>query len=82
MQANKFTSGFRFTELGKWLMKKNIEFINDYSGSKGHTSISARIANKRQRIQNCIDNLRKWDFLLISKMVLLKKMIQRHHYIY
>ena len=66
-------SGFRFIELGKWLMKKNKEFINYYSDSKGHTPISARIANKRQRIQNCIDNLIKWDFLMISKMVTAKK---------
>jgi len=63
------TSGFRFTELGRWLMKKNKEFINYYSDSNAKTSISTRIANKRQRIQNCIDNLEKWDILLISKMV-------------
>jgi hypothetical protein len=67
------TSGFRFTELGRWLMKKNNEFINDYSGFKNNTSISARIANKRQRIQNCINNLIKWDFLMVLKNVTAKK---------
>ena len=66
-------SGFRFTELGNWLMKKNIEFINDYSDSKASTTMSSRIANKRQRIQNCIDNLQKWDFLMVSKMVTAEK---------
>ena len=30
-------SGFRFSELGRWLMKNNIEFINDYSDSDGKT---------------------------------------------
>ena len=55
-------------------MKNNREFINDYSSdSDRNKSISARIANKRQRIQNCIDNLIKWDFLLISKMVTAEK---------
>ena len=68
--ASSSSSGFRFTQLGRWLMKNYREFINDYSsGSDSNKSISARIANKRQRIQNCIDNLKKWDFLLISKMV-------------
>lgn len=38
-----------------------------------HTTISARLANKRQRIQNCIDNLIKWDFLLIDKMIRAEK---------
>ena len=66
---DKSSSGFKFTELGKWLMERNNEFKNYYSGSKAHTPISARIANKRQRIQNCIDNLKKWDFLVVSKMV-------------
>jgi hypothetical protein len=54
-------------------MKKNNEFKNDYSDSKAHTRISTRIANKRQRIQNCIDNLIKWDFLMVSKKVTAKK---------
>jgi hypothetical protein len=35
--------------------------------------MSNRIANKRQRIQNCIDNLKKWEFLHISKMVTAQK---------
>jgi len=67
------TKGFKFTELGKWLMEKNIEFKNDYSDSKAHTRMSNRIANKRQRIKNCIDNLKKWEFLHISKMVTAQK---------
>ena len=71
--ANSSSLGFRFIELGRWLMKKNIEFINYYSDSDANISITARIANKRQRIQNCIDNLRKWDFLMVSKMVTAEK---------
>jgi len=67
------TLEFRFTALGRWLMENNREFINDYSDSARKTNISSRIANKRQRIQNCIDNLIKWNFLLISEMVESKK---------
>lgn len=63
------TLEFRFTALGRWLMENNREFINDYIDSAQKTNISNRIANKRQRIQNCIDNLIKWNFLLIYKMV-------------
>ena len=66
---DKSSSGFKFTELGKWLMERNNEFKNYYSGSKAHTRMSNRIANKKQRILNCIDNLKKWDFLVVSKMV-------------
>jgi hypothetical protein len=54
-------------------MKMNKEFVNDYSGSKQHTRISARIENKRQRIQNCIYNLIKWNFLIISDKVKAEK---------
>ena len=50
-----------------------MEFFNYYKDLDRNTTISARIANKRQRIQNCIDNLVKWEFLLISEMVLAKK---------
>ena len=67
------TSGFRFSELGRWLMKKNIEFIKNYSDSDSNISITARIANKRQRIQKCIDNLIEWGFLFISEMVQAEK---------
>jgi hypothetical protein len=69
----KSSSEFKFVELANWLMTKNKEFFNYYSGSKSHIRRSARIENKRQRIQKCIDNLVEWNFLLISEMVQAKK---------
>jgi len=65
----KSNLGFKFLQLGNWLMRYNKEFLKYYSGDKAHTPINARIANKRQRIQNCIDNLIKWNFLFISDWV-------------
>ena len=70
---DKSSSEFKFVELAKWLMTNNIEFFNYYSGSNSHIRPSARIANKRQRIQKCIDNLIEWNFLLISEMVQAEK---------
>ena len=49
--------GIRFSNLAKWLMKNNVEFREYYSGSKGHTPISSRIADRRRKIQNHINNL-------------------------
>ena len=69
----KSNLGFKFLQLGNWLMRYNKEFLNYYSGHKAHTPINARIANKRQRIQNCIDNLIKWNFLFISDWVQAEK---------
>lgn len=52
-----YENGFRFTALANWLIKRNDEFSNYYTGSKSHTPPNARVANKRQRIQRHIDNL-------------------------
>jgi hypothetical protein len=43
---------FLFTELGNWLLKNNNEFSSEYDGtsSKKNTPMSARLANKRERI--------------------------------
>jgi hypothetical protein len=54
-------------------MTQNIEFYNYYSGLDSHTPFSARIANKRQRIQKCIDNLKEWNFLLVAEMIQAEK---------
>jgi hypothetical protein len=67
------SSPFKFVELANWLMTNNTEFFNYYSGSKSHIRRSARIANKRQRIQKCIDNLKEWNFLVISKYIQAEK---------
>src|SRR5439155_3387753 len=52
-------SGVPFTlnNLAKWLIKKNLDFAAYYSGSRANISISNRIANRRDSIQKCIDDL-------------------------
>jgi len=54
---NKFSDGFRFTELANWLMKRNNEFRNYYTDSQAHVPISHRVAQRRQRIQGCLEDL-------------------------
>lgn len=48
---------FRFTELAKFLMRKNHEFRDYYTDHLRNVTMSSRIANHRQRIQKCLDNL-------------------------
>lgn len=48
---------FTLRNLQRWLMKNNHEFIEKYSGSKSHTSISNRISNRQRRINNIFSNL-------------------------
>jgi hypothetical protein len=55
--------GFGFTELGNWLINNNYEFRTYYTGDKARTPKSARLANRRQTIQEGIDNLMKMDLL-------------------
>lgn len=56
---------FRFTDLGKYLMKKNYEFQDYYTDHLRKVTMTNRIANHRQRIQRCIDNLLATDLLKI-----------------
>lgn len=55
--GKKKNEGFKFTELANWLLQKNREFIDEFSGSKAKTPLSTRLAIKRNRIQRHIDNL-------------------------
>jgi len=48
---------FTFNGLAKWLIKRNYDFATYYSGSKANISMSNRIANRRDSIQRCIDDL-------------------------
>lgn len=64
---------FRFTDLAHYLLKTNEEFYNYYTGSKGHVPISARIANNRHRIQNCIDNLQRLGLIYKKSFVKAEK---------
>src|SRR2546422_9621135 len=52
----KYGSEFTFNDLAKWLMKQNLGFATYYSDSKAHVTMSNRIANRRDSIQNCIDD--------------------------
>jgi hypothetical protein len=60
---------FRFTDLGKYLMKKNYEFRDYYTDHLRNVTMSNRIANHRQRIQRCIDNLIDSQLLIIKDKV-------------
>ena len=66
----KHHDGFKSTEIGNWLLENNIEFRDEYSGSKAHVPNSTRLALKRHRIQRHIDNLVSLD--LIYKKMLVK----------
>ncbi len=48
---------FRFTVMANWLMQNNTEFRDYYTDSMAHTPMSYRVAQRRRRIQGCIDNL-------------------------
>ena len=65
--------GFKFSHVGRWLINENIEFRSYYTGSKAHVPKSARLANKRQRIQGCIDNLVQWDLIRVIGKVKAEK---------
>jgi hypothetical protein len=62
-------NGFRFTELANWLMENNLEFYNYYTDSLGKVSKSNRVAQRRQRIQGCLDNLVNLRLLYIKDEV-------------
>jgi hypothetical protein len=67
------TDGFRFTDLARYLLQINEEFYKYYTDSKAHVSISARIANNRRRIQNCIDNLQRLGLIYEKSFVKAEK---------
>jgi hypothetical protein len=59
--------GFIFTDLGNWLIEKLSQYRNYYTNSKSHIPRSARLANRRQTIQEHLDNLIRME--LISKSI-------------
>jgi hypothetical protein len=59
--------GFIFTDLGNWLIEKLSQYRNYYTNSKSHIPRSARLANRRQTIQDHLDNLIRME--LISKSI-------------
>jgi hypothetical protein len=71
--GHEYTDSFRFTDLAHYLLQRNEEFYNYYTGSKAHVSISARIANNRRRIQNCIDNLQRLGLICEKSFVKAEK---------
>lgn len=74
--------GFRFTDLGNWLIKNNREFYNYYTDSKKRTPPNIRLANNRQRIQKLIDGLVTLGLLKISSFVEAEKNRREHIEIY
>jgi hypothetical protein len=55
--------GFTFTDLGNWLIKELPQYRNYYTNSKSHIPRSARLANRRQTIQDHLDNLTKMELI-------------------
>jgi hypothetical protein len=60
--------GFRFTDLANWLIDYNHEFRTYYTDSKSHIRKSARVANRRERIQGHIDKLEASN-LIVKKAI-------------
>jgi hypothetical protein len=67
------TDIFRFTDLGKYLIKKNNEFNNYYSGSNANVSITNRIAARRQIIDSRINDLMELQLIVKKGEVKAKK---------
>ena len=65
--------GFRFSDLGNWLIKNNREFSNIYIDSKKRTPPNVRLANNRQRIQKLIDGLVTLGLLKVNSFVVAEK---------
>ena len=60
---------FLFTEMGNWLLKNLPEFVNYYVDSNANISFSARLANRRDRIQEQVDHLVNMELLSLKKYV-------------
>ena len=60
---------FLFTNLGNWLLKNLPEFVNYYVDSNANISFSARLANRRDRIQEQVDHLVNMELLSLKKYV-------------
>ena len=65
----KHPTGFKFTEIGKWLLVNNAEFSEEYSGSKAHVPNSTKLALKRHRIERHLDNLITLDLIYKKRLV-------------
>lgn len=66
-------NGFKFIELGNWLIHNNNDFRSYYTDSKAHTPKSARLSNRRDTIQKHVDNLINMDLLYKKTIVKAKK---------
>jgi hypothetical protein len=60
---------FKFNEVARWLVENNKEFREFYQDSDKHTSVSNRIAARRQRIQSCFDDLLEMDIIETEGMI-------------
>ena len=65
--------GFRFSDLGNWLIANNLEFSKYYSDSKKRTPLNVRLANNRHRIQKLVDNLVTLGLLKVKSFVQAEK---------
>ena len=65
--------GFLFTDMAHWLIKTLPEFVNFYTGNKAKTTKSARLENRRDRIEEYIKQLINMEFIKIKKYISAKK---------
>jgi hypothetical protein len=66
---SNYYDGFSFTEMGNWLIKTLPEFVNFYTDSKAKIPYSARLENRRDRIEEHIHHLINMELLSIKRFI-------------
>jgi hypothetical protein len=64
---------FRYTQIAKWLMKNNLEFVTYYTGDKGKTRMANRISARQRRITRAIYDLIDLNLIIITDRVRAQK---------
>ena len=68
-QKDDKNRSFKYSELAYWLIKKNKELINFYSGSKAHISKRRRLHNHEERFKNKLSDLISMNLISIKRKV-------------
>jgi hypothetical protein len=71
--SDKKNSGFRFTDLGNWLIGKVPEFYEYYRGFDAKLAPSKRLANTRNRINRKIEELIHLGLMYIREIVIAER---------
>lgn len=74
---------FLFNDIAKFVIQRHAEYHEYYSGSKAHVPMSARIANRRDTIQKCINDLQEITLIVkVGSTPALKNKIPTPKYIF